>query len=216
MIRLLGMHLRRFFLTSLLLVLPFHPGWAADGDEDGATKKNKLEATSPDGRFAFHDKAATADEGEAYQLIDKKSGKVLARVAEADIDPAPSARFFMKVLWKPDSQAFALTATLWKRGSYVAVFVRDGATFREVKVPELTAAIPEKIKAGREYPHISELNSESAKRWLKDGSLEVGIENIEDGNDGSVTANRTVILGIGKGDEAKILKSVINYTTKKY
>ena len=52
---------------------------------------------------------------------------MLARVAESNPDPGPSARFNMEVLWAPDSKAFALTATLWKRGSHVAVYVRDGA-----------------------------------------------------------------------------------------
>ena len=103
----------------------------------------------------------------------------------------PAPRFNMEVLWRPDSKAFALTATLWKRGSTVGVYVRDGSTFREIKLPELVADIPEKVKGGKSFPHVDELNSQSAKRWQTDGSLVVEIENMVDGNDGSITARRT-------------------------
>jgi hypothetical protein len=136
-------------------------------------------------------------------------------VAESDPDFGPSARFNLEVLWRPDSKAFALTATLWKRGSYVAVYVREGSTFREIKLPELVADIPEKVKGGKSFPHVAELNSQSAKRWQKDGSLVVEIENMVDGNDGSVTATRTVVLGFDRSDKAKILKSRIKFVTDK-
>ena len=106
----------------------------------------------------------------------------------------------------------AVISTFWKRGSEVMVFVREGATFREVKLPELTAEIPEKVMAGKDYPHVVELSSQSAKRWLKDGSLEVEIETIQDGNGSTIQANRTVILGFGKDGKAKILKSTTKYT----
>ena len=86
-------------------------------------------------------------------------------VAESDPDFGPSPRFNLEVLWRPDSKAFALTATLWKRGSYVAVVVE--------------------------------------------------IENMVDGNDGSVTATRTVVLGFDRSDKAKILKSRIKFVTDK-
>jgi hypothetical protein len=121
----------------------------------------------------------------------------------------------MEVLWKPDSKAFALTAMLWKRGSYVAVFVRNGSTFREIKLPELLADIPEKVKGGKSFPHVAELNSQSAKRWQKDGSLVVEIENVIDGNEGSITATRTVVLGFDRSDKARVLKSAIKFAVEK-
>ena len=95
----------------------------------------------------------------------------------------------MGVLWRPDSKAFALTATFWKRGSSVEVFVREGSTFREIKLPKLEADIPEKVKKGKDLQHIVQLNSQSAKEWHKDGSLVVEIENTVDGNEGSITAS---------------------------
>jgi hypothetical protein len=207
------MHLQRCLLALFLVVTFCQPVLGTDAEDSGA--KKKIEAPSPDGRFAFRYEGESDDERKAYVLIDSKSGKVIKRVAESDSDLSPSARFEMSVLWKPDSERFALTATFWKRGSTVLVFAREGDTFRELKVPGLLAEIPDKVRAGKEYPHISELNSQSAKRWLKDGSLEVEIETVQDGgNGGAIQANRTVILGFGKGSEAKILKSTTKYTTE--
>ncbi|EDY19463.1 hypothetical protein CfE428DRAFT_3148 [Chthoniobacter flavus Ellin428] len=205
------MHLQRYLAALFLLVAFCHP-LSGSAEEDTGAGKKKIEAPSPNGRFAFRHKGESDDTPETYVLIDRKSGKVLKQVAKADPDLGPSARFHMEVLWKPDSERFALIGTFWKRGSEVMVFVREGATFREVKLPELTAEIPEKVMAGKEYPHVVELSSQSAKRWRKDGSLEVEIETIQDGNGSTIQANRTVILGFGKDGKAKILKSTTKYT----
>ena len=137
-------------------------------------------------------------------------------VAESDPDLGPSARFKMEVLWRPDSKAFALTAMLWKRGSNVEVYVRNGSTFRHIELPELLADITEKIKGGKSFPHVVELNSQSAKRWQKDGALIVEIESIQDGGgDGSRTATRTVVLGFDRSDKAKVLKSRMKFAVEK-
>jgi hypothetical protein len=93
--------------------------------------------------------------------------------------------------------------------------VRNGSTFREIKLPELLADIPEKIKGGKSFPHVAELNSQSAKEWQKDGSLVVEIQNIVDGNDGSVTATRTVVLGFDRSDKASIRKSTIKFAVER-
>ena len=106
-------------------------------------------------------------------------------------------------------------ATLWKRGSFVEVYVRNGSTFRKIDLPELVADIPEKVKGGKSFPHVNELNSQSAKRWQKDGSLIVEIENIVDGDEGSVTATRTVALVFDRPDKAKIRKSTIKFVVEK-
>ena len=162
-----------------------------------AHARAKPESPSPDRQFAFRYRGDD-EEGKKFELVRRKTGKVLARVAEADPDPGPSARFHMEVLWRPDSSAFAVTAMLWKRGSYVEVYLRHGATFRKVEMPELQAEITDEIKAGKEYPHMVELNSQTAKRWLKGGALLVGIENIQDGSEGTITALRTVVLGFDR------------------
>ena len=79
------------------------------------------------------------------------------------------------------------------------------------------ADVPDKVKRGKSFGHVSELNSQSARRWQKDGSLVVEIETIVDGNDEglSITANRTVVLGFDRSDKAKVLKSTIKFAVEK-
>jgi hypothetical protein len=125
-------------------------------------------------------------------------------------------RFTMeKVLWRADSKAFAVIAFLWKRGSALIVFERDGSAFREIELPDLSIEIPEKAKKGKDFPHIVELDSAKAKRWQKDGSLVVEIETIVDGEGPTLTANRTVVLGFDHSAKAKILKSTTKFGTEK-
>ena len=206
-------HLQRTLIVLSIVVTCSHPLSGEDTEE--GTKKT-IEAPSPNGQFAFRYTAESDSEKQTYDLIDKGSGKVLMSVAESDPDLGPSARFNMEVLWRPDSKAFALTATLWKRGSDVEVYVRNGSTFRKIELPELVADIPEKVKGGKSFPHVVELNSQSAKRWQKDGALIVEIESIQDGGgDGSITATRTVVLTFDRSDKAKIRKSTMKVAVEK-
>jgi tetratricopeptide (TPR) repeat protein len=205
-------HLQRSLIVLSILVTCSR---LVCGEETEEGTKKTIEAPSPDGQFAFrYTGESDSDKKTYYNLITNASGKVLLSVAESDPDLGPSARFNMEVLWRPDSKAFALTATLWKRGSSVSVYAREGSTFREIKLPELVAVIPEKLKRGKSFPHVAELNSQSAKRWQKDGSLVLDIENMVDGNDGSITARRTVVLGLDRPGKVRVLKSTIKYETE--
>ena len=207
-------HLQRTLAVLSILVTCCHLLW---GQETKEGTKKTIEAPSPDGQFAFRYTGESDSEKQTYDLIDKRSGKILTSVAESDPDLGPSARFNMKVLWRPDSKAFALTATLWKRGSNVEVYVRNGSAFRHIALPELLADIPEKVKGGKSFQHVSELNSQSVKRWQKDRSLAVQIETIVDGNEEglSVTATRTVVLGFDRSDKAKVRKSTTKFAVEK-
>jgi hypothetical protein len=200
----------RSLLFLLLLTVCSLPLW---GEETRAGAKRVLESPSPDGRFGFSYRGEE-DEKKSYELIEKKSGKVVQLIAESDPEAGPSARFHMEVRWRPDAKAFALTATFWKRGSTVAIYVREGAVFREVRLPELLAEIPEAVKAGKAYPHITELNSQSATRWQKGGTLVVEIENAQDGSEGSIVARRTVVLDFSKPGEARVVKSTIKFAVE--
>jgi hypothetical protein len=182
-------------------------------EETEDAPKKTIEFPSPDGRFAFrYGGSAAEDEKQTYELIAKASGKVVKTVAESDPDLGPSARFTMEqVLWRPDSKAFALTAFLWKRGFSLFVFVHNGSVFREIKLPDLSIDIPETEKKGKNFPHVNQLDSTTAKRWQKDGSLLVEIETIVDGEGGTLTATRTVVLGFANSGKAKILKSTIKF-----
>jgi hypothetical protein len=201
----------RMLIALLILASPY----LARGEETDEAAKKTIEFPSPDGQFAFRYTGTSHEEKQTYELIDKASGKVVQTIAESDDDPAPSARFHMAVLWRSDSKAFAVTELLVKRGSDVEVFLRDGATFRRIEIPELLVEIPDKVKGGKSYPHIGQLSSEKAKRWQKDGSLVVQIETTEDGDAGSITATRTVVLGFDRSDKVRILKSTIKFKTEK-
>src|SRR5215471_17868678 len=155
-------HLRRNLLILSVLVTSSHP---LCGQESEQGTKNTIESPSPDGQFAFRYAGDSNSEKQTYDLIDKGSGKVLMSVAESDPDLGPSARFHIDgVLWRPDSKAFAVTAMLWKRGSSVSVFVRDGSAFREIELPPLPAEVPQKAKRGMDLQHVAELDSQSAIR----------------------------------------------------
>jgi hypothetical protein len=203
-------------ILIILLVLVSRP-YLLRAEETAETPKKTIEFPSPDGRFAFRYSGGKSEEQkQTYDLIEKASGKVLKTVAESDPDLGPSARFTMEqVLWRSDSKAFALTAFLWKRGTSLFVFAQDGSTFREIKLPKLSFDIPEKAMKGKNFPHIAGLDSESAKRWQKDGSLLVEIETVVDGEGATLTATRTVVLGFDHSGKAKILKSTIKFTTEK-
>jgi hypothetical protein len=207
------MQFGRILIVLLALVSP-HLLRAEETDD---APKKKIEFPSPDGRFAFrYSGGKSEDEVQTYDLIDKASRKVVTKVAESDPDGGPSMRFTMeKVLWRADSKAFAVTAFLWKRGSALIVFERDGSTFREIELPDLSIEIPEKAKHGKNFPHVVELDSQSAKRWQSDGSLLVEIETIVDGEGPTLTANRTVVLGFDHSAKAKILKSTVKFATEK-
>ena len=202
--------LGKYLIALLVLVSPS----VLRAEETEDTPKKTIEFPSPDGRFAFrYSGGKSEEEKQTYDLIEKASGKVVKIVAESDPDLGPSARFTMEeVLWRSDSKAFALTAFLWKRGSSLFVFVRDGSTFRKIKLPELSIEIPEKAKEGKNFPHINQLDSQTAKGWQKDGSLLVEIETIVDGEGGTLTATRSVVLGFDRSNKAKILKSAIKFT----
>ena len=99
------------------------------GQEDNANKRCDC-PPSPDGKFAF----LTSDSEESYiiDLIDRKSGKKLQRVDEADMP------VFWDVLWAPDSNGFALRTKVvgHPRLEGSDVYFRSGETFRKIELPE--------------------------------------------------------------------------------
>jgi hypothetical protein len=118
---------KRILIVLSIFVTCFH---SVSGQENGEETPQTIENPSPDGRFAFRNTGDSDSEKQTYDLIDKGSGKVLKSVADFDPDLGPSARFNMKVLWRPDSKAFALTAQLIKLGSEPST---DGCKFTRQK-----------------------------------------------------------------------------------
>jgi hypothetical protein len=92
--------------------------------------------SSPDGKFAFAlsfgQKDSFGDRLQIIDLIDKKSGKKLQRIDDAEMP------VFWNVLWAPDSNGFALKTKVegHPRLEGSDVYFRSGETFRKIKLPE--------------------------------------------------------------------------------
>jgi hypothetical protein len=108
---------------------------ASPDQEDNANKRCDC-PPSPDGKFAFLTSYGEEDSFEnrpqIIDLIDKKSGKKLQQIDEADMP------VFWNVLWAPDSNGFALKTKVegHPRLEGSDVYFRSGETFRKIKLPE--------------------------------------------------------------------------------
>jgi hypothetical protein len=163
---------------------------------------------SPDGKFAFL--TSYGEDLHTIDLIDNKSGKSLQRIGEED-----SSEAFWHLLWAPDLNRFALMTRLGHPIQGVDVYFRSGETFQKIELPDLPEAnIPEKLTHGKKFAHIASLNWQEAKEWKKDGSLIVTVDTMIDGEGGSITATRAVVLGFDQAGKARIVKSTIKYETK--
>src|SRR5438874_9837505 len=138
--------LKKILIVLSMFVTCFH---SVSGQENGEETPQTIENPSPDGRFAFRNTGDSDSEKQTYDLIDKGSGKVLKSVAESDPDLGPSARFNMSVVWRSDSKAFALTATLIKLGSEVSVYCKRAPRFAKLNC--------------RSFPRISRKRSSEGK-----------------------------------------------------
>jgi len=178
----------------------------AQGPAISPSEDGYVDWLSPDRKFAFLKSPYTLD------VIDKKSGKKLQRIAIAEDGVVNGSNW--RVLWAPDSNRFALMTRAGHPFSRVGVYFRSGETFRGIELPDLpNADIPEKLKRGKEFPHYSALNWQEAKEWKNDGSLAVMIETTIDGDSGSITAARSILLRFDQAGRARTTKSTIKYKT---
>ena len=198
-------------VIRLLLCLGSLTAFAATAcaQEPPAAPNENIDWPSPDGKFAFL--TSYGDDLHTIDLIDKKSGKKLQRIGEED-----SSQASWHLLWAPDSNRFALMTRLGHPIQGVDVYFRSGDIFRKIELPDLPEAnIPEKLKRGKNFPHVASLNWQEAKEWKKDGSLVVTIDTIIDGEGGSIAATRMVVLGFDRTGKARIVKSTIKYKIEK-
>src|SRR5205823_4721955 len=116
---------------------------ASPGEEDDANETCDC-PPSPDARFAF---LASVTEKDSFEnqlhiidLIEKKSGKKLQRIDEADM------RVSWNVHWAPDSNGFALKTQLVWHPSHqkVELYFRSGETFQKLQLPNLDDAYTKK------------------------------------------------------------------------
>jgi hypothetical protein len=197
-------------LIRLLLCLVFLAAVAAPGRAEDATAAplTNIDWPSPDGKFAF--RTSYGEDLQAIDLADKTSGKALQRIDEED-----SSQASWHVLWAADYR-FALMTRLGHPIQGVDIYFRSGETFQKIDLPDLPSAdIPEKLKRGKNFPHVANDNWQEAKEWKKDGSLVVTIETMIDGDSGSIDATRTVTLRFDPSGRAMIGTSAIRYKTGK-
>lgn len=141
----------------------------------------------------------------ALDLVAKADGKVVCKVIDSD-EYGP--RLKSDVLWAPDSKSFAFSSSEVRLSTSVSVFVREGETFREVELPELSdPKIPAKYEGDERLYHWVAIAMWDPVCWRKDGSLEVRGLCSRDGNELSVDVSRTVVLAPAKSGKWKILSS---------
>jgi len=114
---------------------------AAASEEDSADENTDNTEqcdcpSSPDGKFAFvlsfSEKDAFENRLQILDLIEKKSGKKLQRIDDAEMP------VFWNVLWAPDSNGFALTTKVvgHPRLEDAVVYFRSGEIFRKIELPK--------------------------------------------------------------------------------
>jgi hypothetical protein len=185
------------------------PATASQSAGEGEEMKKEVYFPSPDGKFTFL--VGRGEYQQTIDLIDKKTEKVLQHIADDDMSSV-----YYTVLWAPDSKRFALMTRVGHPNQGVSVYAQSGDTFHEIELPDLPEAkIPEKLKHGKRFPHVSTNNWQEAEEWRKDGSLVVTINTTIDGAGDSVSAERTVVLGFDRSGKAKVLKSTIKYESEK-
>ena len=110
------------------------------------------------------------------------------------IDETDMSQTYGDVLWAPDSQRFALMTRVGHPVQGVDVFFRRGGAFQKIELADNLpkAEIPEKLKQGKDFPHVAAMNWETAEQWKKDGSLVVTIATWIDGAGTTIKATRTV------------------------
>ena len=183
------------------------PTPSVSATEDDTTKE--AEFPSPDEKFSFL--IGRGEDQQTIDLIDKKTEKILQRIAD---DAMSSVSY--KVLWAPDSKRFALMTRTGHPNQDVRVYFFKGDKFQDIKIPDLTVEIPARIRAGKDHPHVAANNWQQAKKWNKDGSLLVTIDNTIDGAGHTAGATRTVLLRFDKSGKPKILKSTVKYESSNY
>jgi hypothetical protein len=181
------------------------PTSSVSDTKDDTTKEVKF--PSPDGKFALL--IGHGEDQQNIDLIEKKTEKVLQRIADDDMT---SVRY--SILWAPDSKRFALMTRAGHPNQDVRVYLLKGDKFQEIKIPDLRAEIPARIRAGKDHPHVANNNWQEAEKWNKDGSLLLTIDNTIDGAGHTASATRTVLLGFDKSGKPQILNSRVKYESR--
>jgi hypothetical protein len=161
------------------------------------TAGEHISSKSPDGKFALRTNLTefVPSHGDAA-IIEVATNKVAVQL-HGD-EPAGSE----KLVWSKDSQRVASFRDNWQNGT-TRMFFRDGATFEEIKMPELPS--PELPN----LPKPDASNSETIKRiepvrWLESGDL---LLESELQNKAGARAALQITLGFEQDNRPMIRKS---------
>ena len=157
--------------------------WAAD---------EKTQFVSPNGKYAIR---MEDDDGmKTFIMIDVKTGEVLVKV---DSLGNPYSNDF-KFLWASDSQR-AASYSPDRRGGSANLFVREGATFRQIELPDM----PKLNWKGREEAKTV-TSARIPVRWIKANVLLIDHE-VED--DDGVSAKGRAALTFNEKNDIKVTKA---------
>jgi hypothetical protein len=161
------------------------------------TAGEHISSKSPDGKFALRTNLTefVPSHGDAA-IIEVATNKVAVQL-HGD-EPAGSE----KLVWSKDSQRVASFRDDWQNGT-TRIFFRNGATFEEIKMPELPS--PELPN----LPKPDASNSETIKRiepvrWLESGDL---LLESESQNKAGARAALQITLGFEQDNRPMIRKS---------
>ena len=197
------MHQYKYIVALLLCGVTY--ACRTHAQEAAAETPDSIQFPSADGRFGFLGTFDKRADRAVVDLVERQTGKALLRIEKEN-------RYGWNVLWSPDSKRFAEMAKYGHFLQEVSVYFRTGDQFHKIELPPLPEAdIPVRLKRHKHFPHIANLNYQSAVEWKKDGTLVLTIGTTIDG---SVSATRTVIVGFSRTGKAGILKSAIKYETE--
>ena len=156
-----------------------------------------IDNKSPDGKFALRTNMTefVPSHGDAA-IIEVATNKVVVQL-HGD-EPAGSE----KLVWSKDSQRVASFRDDWQNGT-TRMFFRDGATFEEIKIPELPSPpLPD-------LPKPDASNCETIKRiepvrWLESGDL---LLESQLQNKAGARAALQITLGFDQGNQPMVRKS---------
>ena len=195
--------------TSVFLALTLI-AFAAEPSDENEEEWLRPRFLSPDGRYAL---LVTEDPGgdsekERVELIELATKRVLVPLREAGDDYNIGKK--AKLDWSADSQRVAAYAG-WKRGGMTRLFMREGDTFSEVKLPELpnlpdepSGAMAKNTK--RVFPRGSRSMISPFVRWLKSGGVVLELSDSWGGESGTWGWHITITVDIDSHRQATIKK----------
>ena len=200
---------RAFLLLAASLALSIVPG-AESSDE---LQDARVDRNSPDGRFAI--RSGIVDSGLVFEIVDARSGEPIGTIADSRKgNPKEGYRYLGEIEWAPNSERLAVAMQVVKHSAQIALFQREGSSFRPVKLPQLSDPfIPARYahlqaKPGGDYGYWT------PERWTEEGALIVrGVTDFETSTL-KISATRIVTLSPNRAGVWRIVDSSRKFTVR--